>query len=250
MGSEPVKITPDRFDAALFDLDGVLTRTATVHATAWRSMFDEFLERRSKGEHEAFVPFSLPDDYIQHVDGKPRYDGVRHFLASRDITLPEGDPTDPPETVTVCGLGNRKDALFNRVLATEGVEVFAGSVRLLEAVRAAGIKTAVVSSSKNCTTIVESAGLSDQFDASVDGHAVEDGGLQGKPAPDTYLEAARQLGVDPARAVVFEDALSGVEAGRNGHFGLVVGVDRADQAEALLEHGADIVVTDLATLIP
>jgi beta-phosphoglucomutase family hydrolase len=250
MGSEPVKITPDRFDAALFDLDGVLTKTAAVHASAWRQMFDEYLHERSRREHEPFVPFEVPTDYTRHLDGKPRYDGVRNFLASRDIVLPEGSPTDPPEAETVCGLGNRKDELVKRLLETEGVETFESSIRLVDAVRAAGIGTAVVSSSKNCTTIIEAAGIADKFDAQVDGYAVEEGGLRGKPAPDTYLEAARQLGATPQRSVVFEDALSGVEAGRSGSFGLVVGVDRADQATALREHGADIVVTDLAVLIP
>lgn len=244
------KITPERFDAVLFDLDGVLTKTAAVHARAWQQMFDEFLKARAEREHEKFTPFQQPGDYTAYLDGEPRYDGVRHFLASRHITLPDGSPDDPPTATTVCGLGNRKDELVKKELATNGVEVYEGSVQLLRAVRKAGMKTAVVSSSKNCKSVIEAAGIAHDFDARVDGYAVEEGGMAGKPAPDTYLAAAKQLGADPARAVVLEDALAGVESGRNGHFGLVVGVDRADQAEALRDHGADIVVTDLAVLIP
>ncbi len=244
------KITADRFDAVLFDLDGVLTKTAAVHARAWEQMFDSFLKDHARREHERYEPFRQPDDYVAYLDGEPRYDGVRNFLASRHITLPEGSPDDPPTALTVCGLGNRKDGLVQTELATNGVEVYEGSVALLKAVRAAGIKTAVVSSSKNCKNVIEAAGIADQFDARVDGYAVEEGGMAGKPAPDTYLAAAKELGAQPARAVVLEDALAGVESGRNGHFGLVVGVDRANQADALRSHGADIVVTDLATLIP
>ncbi len=250
MDDASIKITPDRFDAVLFDLDGVLTKTAAVHARAWEQMFDEFLQERARREHERYEPFRQPDDYVAYLDGEPRYDGVRHFLASRHISLPEGSPDDPPTASTVCGLGNRKDELVQKVLATKGVEVYEGSVELLKAVRAAGIKTAVVSSSKNCKNVIEAAGIADQFDTRVDGYAVEEGGMAGKPAPDTYLAAAKELGAEPARAVVLEDALAGVESGRNGHFGLVVGVDRANQADALRAHGADIVVTDLATLIP
>jgi beta-phosphoglucomutase family hydrolase len=256
MDVTPVTITADRYDAVLFDLDGVLTQTAAVHAKAWQQMFDGFLEERARREHERFVPFHQPDDYTAYLDGEPRYDGVRHFLASRHITLPYGSPDDAADALTVCGLGNRKDQLVKQVLAQHGVQVYDGSVALLRAVRAAGLKTAVVSSSKNCQSVIAAAGIAADFDARVDGFDVEEGGLAGKPAPDTYLAAATQLGVTPARSVVIEDALAGVESGRNGHFGLVVGVDRVDadgqsaHADALRAHGADIVVTDLAVLIP
>lgn len=241
----PPAITPDRFDAVLFDLDGVLTRTASLHATAWAELFDGYL-RSVDPDAEPFTPA----DYDTYVDGKPRYDGVRDFLASRSIVLPDGSPTDPPDAATVCGLGNAKQAMFDSLLATQGVQTFAGSITLLDAVRAAGLRTAVVSSSKNCLAVITAAGIADRFDVRIDGHDVEDGGLAGKPDPATFLAAAQRLGVAPARAVVCEDALSGVAAGRAGGFGLVVGVDRAGQAAALYEHGADVVVDDLAVLTP
>jgi beta-phosphoglucomutase family hydrolase len=244
-GADPPVITAARFDAVLFDLDGVLTRTASLHATAWAELFDGYLQSVDPG-----APAFAPDDYDTYVDGKPRYDGVRDFLASRQVTLPEGTPADPPDAVTVCGLGNAKQAMFDRLLTTQGVQTFAGSIVLLDAVRAAGLRTAVVSSSKNCLAVITAAGIADRFDVRVDGHDVEEGGLAGKPDPATFLAAAQRLGVTPARSVVCEDALSGVAAGRAGGFGLVVGVDRAGQADALLANGAHVVVDDLAVLVP
>jgi beta-phosphoglucomutase family hydrolase len=238
----------DRFDAVLFDLDGVITSTAEQHYRAWKAMFDQFLRRRSERSGAGFEPFERAD-YHRHVDGLPRYDGVRRFLRSRGIELEEGVTEDPPTTDTVHGLGNRKNDLVNEIIHDEGVEPYAGSVTLLHRLRRDGMKTAVVSSSRNCAVVLEAAGITDLFDARVDGEVAAELGLPGKPAPDTFLAAAQGLGVAPDRAVVVEDALSGVEAGRNGGFGLVVGVDRVGQAEALREHGADLVVTDLAELI-
>jgi len=238
------------YAAVLFDLDGVLTQTATVHAAAWRRMFDEFLQAWAAEHDEPFVPFDLERDYPTYLDGKPRYEGVRSFLASRDIVLPEGSPDDPSDARTVDGLGNRKNDLVQELLHTEGATAYPGSIRLLHHVRDIGLRTAVVSSSKNCLAVIEAAGIADQFDVRVDGLDVEEGGIPGKPAPDTFLEAARRLGVSAAESVVFEDALAGVQAGRAGHFGLVVGVDRANQADALRAHGADVVVDDLAELMP
>jgi beta-phosphoglucomutase family hydrolase len=238
------------YAAVLFDLDGVLTETATVHASAWQQMFDGFLRSWADDHGQPFVPFDLAHDYPRYLDGKPRYDGVRNFLASRDIALPEGTPDDPPDALTVDGLGNRKNQLVQKLLHDGGVSAYPGSVRLLDHVREIGLKTAVVSSSKNCQAVIEAAGIADRFDTRVDGWDVEDGGIPGKPAPDTFLEAARRLGVTAAQGVVFEDALAGVQAGHAGGFGLVVGVDRAHQAQALREHGADVVVEDLAELMP
>jgi beta-phosphoglucomutase family hydrolase len=240
---------PDQIEAGLFDMDGVLTQTAKVHAAAWKQMFDEFLQRRATATGEAFRPFDIGPDYEAYVDGKPRYDGVRDFLASRGIELPHGAPDDPPDAQTVTGLGNRKNDLVQKLIRDDGVEAYEGSVRYVKAARDAGLRTAVVSSSKNTAEVLQVAGIADLFDDVVDGHAVEDRGLAGKPAPDTFLQAARELGVEPARAAVFEDALAGVEAGRAGRFGLVVGVNRADEADALREHGADVVVDDLADLL-
>jgi len=238
------------YGAILFDLDGVLTDTAALHAAAWRQMFDEFLRTWADTHDQPFVPFDLGSDYPDYLDGKPRYDGVRSFLASRSITLPDGTPQDPSDALTVDGLGNRKNELVQVLLKTDGVTAFPGSVRFLHHVKELGLATAVVSSSKNCQAVIEAAGIADQFDVRVDGWDVENGGIRGKPAPDTFVEAARRLSVPVARGVVFEDALAGVQAGRAGDFGLVVGVDRADQAEALREHGADVVVEDLAELMP
>jgi beta-phosphoglucomutase family hydrolase len=236
---------PDGIRACLFDMDGVLTETATVHARAWKSMFDDYLRGR---EGEGFEPFSQ-DDYDRYVDGKPRYDGVKSFLAARGIELPQGTPDDPPGAETVDGLGNRKNELVLQLIHDEGVKAYPGSIRYLDAVAKAGLRTAVVSSSANCADVLRAAGIEDRFEVRVDGHVVDDQGLKGKPAPDTYLHAAQQLGAEAAQAAVFEDALSGVEAGREGHFGCVVGVDRVDQAEALAEHGASVVVKDLADLL-
>ena len=243
------RVTTDDFDAVLFDLDGVLTSTARVHSVCWKKMFDEFLGRRAADAGGAFVPFDMDGDYKLYVDGKPRYDGVRSFLESRGIELPYGDPGDAPGTLTACGLGNRKDRLFNEVLTAEGVETYDGTIRWAWDLRSRGFKTAVVSSSKNCKTIMEAAGIEALFDARMDGEIAQRLKIPGKPAPDTYLKAAEELAVRPERAVVVEDALSGVEAGRRGGFGLVIGVDRHGDAQALRENGADIVVTDLAEML-
>jgi len=244
---------PDQVSACLFDMDGVVTRTATVHDAAWKEMFDEFLAKRaaasgSTGGH--FTPFDPVKDYDDYVDGKPRIDGTRAFLASRHIELPEGTPDDPPGTATLWGLGNRKNELFLQVLKRDGVEVYDGSRRYLAAVRGAGLRTALVSSSANTTQVLKIGGVADQFEVVIDGHVAEAEGLRGKPAPDTYLAAAKQLGVEPGSAAVFEDALAGVESGHAGGFGCVVGVDRVGQAEQLHQHGATVVVKDLADLLP
>lgn len=239
---------PEGIRACLFDLDGVLTRTAVVHAAAWKEMFDEYLRRRTEETGQPFVPFDIHDDYGRYVDGKKRADGVRSFLASRGITLPEGTPTDPPMVATVNGLGNRKNDLVLRKMAA-GVEVYPGSVRYVEAVRDAGLARAVVSSSANTKAVLKVTGLTDLFDVVVDGVTAERENLTGKPAPDMFSFAAQCLETAPAEAAVFEDALAGVEAGRAGSFGFVVGVDRTGQAEELQRHGADIVVSDLADLL-
>jgi beta-phosphoglucomutase family hydrolase len=239
---------PDGIRAGLFDLDGVLTRTAVVHAAAWKEMFDDFLRRRAAETGQPFLPFDAHADYDRYVDGRKRADGVRAFLASRGIQLPEGSPDDPPAAATVHALGNRKNELVLAKLA-HGVDVYPGSVRYVEALRDAGLGRAVVSSSANTKAVLEVTGLDTLFDVVVDGVVAERDGLAGKPAPDTFLAAARAVGVAPADAAVFEDALAGVEAGRAGGFGFVVGVDRVGQAEELRRHGADIVVTDLADLL-
>jgi beta-phosphoglucomutase family hydrolase len=240
---------PDPIRACLFDLDGVLTQTAKVHGAAWKQMFDEYLRMRAEREGEELVPFDSRSDYDKYVDGKPRYDGVRSFLESRGIQLPEGSPDDPPSAETVCGLGNRKNELVQRLIEEQGVEVYEGSVRYVDACIEAGLRRAVVSSSANCRAVLESAGILDRFEVIVDGNVLEERGLNGKPAPDTFLAAAEDLSVSAAESAVFEDALSGVEAGRAGNFGIVVGVDRVGQAEALRGHGADVVVEDLAELL-
>lgn len=233
--------------ACLFDLDGVLTRTATVHAAAWKEMFDEFLSARAQQVGEPFRPFT-PEDYDRYVDGRPRLDGTRGFLASRGIGLAEGDPSDPAGTPTVHGLSTRKNDLVLARLATN-VEVYDGSVRYVRAVRDAGKRTAVVSSSANAQAVLAAADIADLFDHVVDGLLARSRGLRGKPAPDTFLAAAEDLGASAAQAAVYEDAIAGVEAGRAGEFAVVVGVDRVGQADALREHGADIVVGDLAELL-
>lgn len=240
---------PTAVRACLFDLDGVLTQTATVHAAAWKQMFDEYLRRRAERTGEELVPFDSASDYGEYVDGKPRYDGVRSFLASRGIELPEGAEDDAPEAETVCGLGNRKNGIVLRMIREHGVEPYAGSVRYLEAVRDAGLRTAVVSSSTNCHDVLVAARIEQFFEARIDGVVAERKRLAGKPAPDTFLAGARALGVKPSEATVFEDALAGVEAGRAGGFGCVVGVDRVGHGEALREHGATVVVEDLAELL-
>src|SRR4051812_5669344 len=240
---------PDTIRAGLFDLDGVLTKTAIVHAAAWKEMFDEFLRRRSEQTGEPFLEFDSHSDYDRYVDGKPRYDGVRSFLASRKIELPDGSPDDPPDADTVAGLGNRKNDLVLALLRRDGVEAYEGSVSYVEAVRAAGLPCAVVSSSANTQEVLKAAGIEHLFELRVDGLTARAENLKGKPAPDTFLVAAQKLGVEPAAAAVFEDALAGVEAGRAGDFGYVVGVDRTGQAEALRDHGADVVVQDLSELL-
>jgi beta-phosphoglucomutase family hydrolase len=241
---------PEGITACLFDMDGVLTKTAAVHAAAWTQMFDEFLKARAKASGGEFKPFDTHDDYDEYVDGKPREDGVRDFLASRDISLPEGHPDDPADAQTIYGLGNRKNELLLKRIKDDGVEVFDGSVRYLEAAQQAGLRRAVVSSSANTEQVLNVTGLARYFEIRVDGVTIAQRHLHGKPAPDTFLDAARQLGVEPAHAAVFEDALSGVAAGHAGHFGFVVGVDRVGQAKALAEHGADKVVEDLGELLP
>jgi len=240
---------PDSIRACLFDLDGVLTQTAKVHAAAWKEMFDDFLRKRAARTGEAFVPFDPVEDYAKYVDGMPRYDGVRSFLASRGIDLPWGDPGDPPGKETIIGLGNRKNEIVLAMIRQGGVEPYPGSVRYVRAARAAGLRCAVVSSSANCREVLVAAGIDDLFEERVDGITIEREHLKGKPAPDMFLYAARGLEVEPAQAAVFEDALAGVAAGRAGGFGFVVGVDRVGQAEALRKHGADIVVNDLAELL-
>jgi beta-phosphoglucomutase family hydrolase len=245
-GERGSQVTRERFDAVLFDLDGVLTSTAAIHAEAWKEMFDAFLR---KAEGARFRPFDLEHDYKTYVDGKPRYEGVQSFLAARGIELPLGSPTDPPSDGSVCGLGNQKDALVKRAIAEGRVSSFPGSIRWVRQLRADGFALAVVSSSKNCGPVLRAAGIADLFDVRVDGETLVELQLRGKPAPDSFLKAAELLGVAPARAVVVEDALSGVEAGRAGAFGLVVGVDREGQGAALLSHGAHLVVGDLAELI-
>jgi beta-phosphoglucomutase family hydrolase len=240
---------PQAIKACLFDLDGVLTQTARVHAAAWKEMFDAFLRERADRTGEPFVAFDPRVDYDQYIDGKLRYDGVRSFLESRGIELPEGEPADPPDATTIHGLGNRKNELVLALIRTKGVEVYDGSVRYVRAVRDAGLRRAVVSASANTRDVLDVAGIADLFEVRVDGVVAAAQHLQGKPAPDTFLAAAKALDVNPVEAAVFEDALAGVAAGRAGGFGLVIGVDRVGQAEALREHGADLVVQDLAELL-
>jgi beta-phosphoglucomutase family hydrolase len=240
---------PEKVRACLFDLDGVLTDTASVHKKAWKAMFDAYLQERAEQTGEKFVPFDPRVDYLKFVDGKRREDGVRSFLASRGIELPEGRPDDGPASETVNGLGNRKNELFQKVLREEGVEVFDGSRRYLKAVTDAGLGVAVVSSSANTREVLEATGLDRFVQQRVDGVTMREEHIAGKPAPDSFLRAAERLAIPPSEAAVFEDALAGVAAGRAGAFGLVVGVDRVGQSEALLRSGADVVVTDLAELL-
>jgi len=245
---------PEGTRACLFDLDGVLTNTAAVHDAAWKATFDDYLREHARRTGTEFSPFDADADYATFVDGKPRDAGVRDFLASRGITLPEGGPEDPVDQpfddVSVAGLGNRKNQQLLHRIATDGVEVYEGSRRYLRAARDAGLRCAVVSSSANTRQVLEVTGLAEHVEARVDGVTLREQHLRGKPAPDTFLAGARALGVEPGRAAVFEDALAGVEAGRAGGFGTVVGVDRVGHADALREHGADVVVGDLAELLP
>ena len=233
------------YEAVLFDLDGVLTATARLHASSWKRMFDDYLRGRASARGEPFHPFEMPRDYARFVDGRPRYDGVRTFLGSRGITLDDGVPDDAPGVETVCGLGNRKNAMFTDLLASEGVEVYDGSLAVVRHLLRNGVRTAVVSSSRSCQAILHAAGLADLFELRVDGQVAARQGLAGKPAPDTFVYAARVLGVSPSRAVVVEDAIAGVEAGRAGGFGLVVAIDRIGETAALARAGADHVVSDL-----
>ncbi len=245
-----MKTPVDKYEAILFDLDGVLTMTMEIHAACWKRMFDAFLMEYAKRHGLDFRPFEIAADYKPYVDGKLRYDGVRSFLASRDIELPEGSPDDDPNRESVCGLGNRKDRMVNEMIETDGVETLEGSLLVARYVRKIGMKSAVVSASKNCVKVLKSAGIDDLFDTVVDGLVADRLGLAGKPAPDTFLEAARELDVAPASAIVVEDAISGVQAGRAGGFGLVIGIDHHNEPTSLLENGADLVVNDLREWLP
>ncbi len=236
------------FRAFLFDLDGVVTKTATVHAAAWKRLFDDYLSKRAKQTGQPFTPFDAVGDYQRYVDGKPRADGADSFLRARGIALPMGKPDDGPDVETVNGLANRKDQYFMETLEHNGVEVFDGTVRFIRDVRGHGLRTAIVSSSRNCAAVLEKAGLTSLFDARVDGVVSHDLHLKGKPAPDTYLAAARRVHAEPGDAAVFEDAVSGVESGRAGGFRLVVGIGAGAHAADLRAHGAGLVVADLGAV--
>src|SRR6266481_1264289 len=238
-------ITRDRYDAVLLDLDGVITDTASIHAACWKRMFDEFLQKRAMQRGEVFCSFDIAADYRLYVDGKPRFDGVRDFLTSRGIQLPEGSPNDPSQAETVGGLGNRKNDLVNKIIEDKGVEPYEGSVKLIHQLRRQGFKIAVVTSSQNCAAVLRAVKLDEFFEVRVDGNMILAEHLSGKPAPDTFLMAAKLLGIEPRRAIVIEDAISGVEAGFNGNFGLVIGVARKGNAEELRHHGAHLVENDL-----
>jgi len=242
-------VNRDQYDAILFDLDGVITNTANLHANCWKQVFDEYLQKRASERQEAFRPFDPATDYQLYVDGKPRFDGVRDFLRSRGIQLPEGNLGDAGSIETVHGLGNRKDHMVNRVITEVGVEAYAGTVQFIHQVRRDGFKIAVVTSSQHCDAVLRATKLDEFFEVRVDGNVIEKQHLAGKPAPDTFLAAARLLGVDPKRTVVIEDALSGVEAGSDGKFGLVIGVARKGNAEELKRHGAHLTVEDLGELV-
>ncbi len=246
---EPLTGILGQFDAWLFDLDGVVTDTARIHAKSWKQTFDEYLKALADREGKDFVEFTIERDYPDYVDGKPRYEGVDSFLRSRGIELPFGDPADTPEMDTVCGVGNKKNVLFNDILREDGADVFEQSVEVIRTLKEKGKRVAVVTSSKNCTAVLQSANLLDLFEKQVDGIYAAEHKIAGKPKPDTYLKAAELLGASAAQSVVIEDALSGVEAGRNGNFGLTIGVDRHGEADKLMEHGADVVVNDLGELL-
>ena len=243
------RVNRDQYDAVLFDLDGVITNTATLHATCWKRMFDEYLRKRAQQRGETFRLFDLAADYRLYVDGKPRFDGVRDFLSSRRIQLPEGNPDDPADVETVCGLGNRKNDLINEIIEDVGVQPYEGSVKLIRQLLHRGFKIAVVTSSENCSAVLKAAKLDACFELLVDGHMIRAQRLVGKPAPDTFLIAAKLLGAEPTRTVVIEDAISGVRAGFNGNFGLVIGVARKGNASELQRHGAQVVVSDLGELV-
>lgn len=237
------------YKAVLFDLDGVLTDTARVHSSAWKASFDDYLRHRAELTGDVFVPFDIESDYRSYVDGKPRFDGVDGFLRSRNILLPWGNPADPPGYETVCALGNKKNELVGKLLHNHGVDVYESSVSVLEDLGRRGVRMAVVTSSANATAVLAAAGLTDFFEAQVDGKVAAQLGLRGKPNPDPFLEAARRLGVAPIEAVVVEDAISGVTAGKAGGFGLVVGVDRHGDGDALKAAGADLVINDVAEMV-
>ena len=241
-------IPASRFRAWLFDLDGVVTATSTVHGKAWKQSFDEYLRKRATRENVPFEEFQMEPEFYEYVDGKPRYEGVDSFLRSRGIELPWGDNSDGPEDETVCGIGNKKNLLFNKILAEDGVDPFPTSVELIRTLRAKGVKIAVVSSSKNCPAILEATNTADLIDMTIDGLVAEEEKIAGKPEPDTFLAAADHMGFTAAESVVIEDAVSGVQAGRAGKFGLVIGVARHDDPQLLLDNGADIVVSDLGEL--
>lgn len=242
--TEKIKAAP--FKAVIFDLDGVITKTALVHAAAWKAMFDEYLRLREKRDKEPFREFTHEKDYLPYVDGKPRYEGVKSFLESRQIHLPFGDAGDPADKETVCGLGNRKNVKFREVLQNQGVEIYDSTVALIKDLKTQDIRVGVASSSKNCQYVLQSAGLEELFETRVDGVVSAESGLNGKPEPDIFVRAAKNIGADPARAVVVEDAVSGVQAGRNGHFGLVIGIAREKNEQELEANGADVVIKDFA----
>jgi alpha,alpha-trehalose phosphorylase len=246
----PARVRPSAYDAVLFDLDGVLTETAALHARCWKQAFDPLLVAWARRFRRVQAPFDITRDYFRHVDGKPREDGARDFLLARGIELPEGQPDTPPGEWSVNGIANAKQALVERALRRDWIGAFPGSVRWVQLLRRAGVSTAVVSSSTNCTDVLRAAGIAELFEVTVDGHDTATLGLRGKPAPDGFLEAAARLGVAPERAVVVEDAIAGAAAGRAGGFGLVIGVARGPDREQLLDAGADVVVGDLAELVP
>ena len=243
-----ITISKDRFDAVIFDMDGVVTDTARTHSAAWKRMFDEYLRERAESTGEPFVEFT-DDDYRRYVDGIPRVDGAMSFLESRGITLPVGEPIDPPGSESVWAVANRKNGFFLQSLDEDGANPYPSTVALVHELKAAGIETAIITSSKNRREVLSAAGVQDLFETNVDGIDIEEDGIPGKPDPGVFLEAARRVGVEPSRAVVVEDALKGVEAGRRGAFGLVIGVDRLDQAEDLLARGADVVVRSLSEVV-
>jgi trehalose 6-phosphate phosphatase len=244
-----VKISKKQVDAVVFDLDGVVTKTAGVHAAAWKRLFDEYLAERAAREGRPFRSFDVDADYRRYVDGKPRYDGVASFLESRGISLGYGEPSDPPDRETVCGLGNRKNSYFQEHVAKHGVNVYESTIDLIRGLRAHGVKTAIISASRNCEAILKATNMTELFDAKVDGVDAEQLGLPGKPDPAMLLEAARRLRVVPQRAVIVEDAIAGVQAARDGHFGLVIGVSRSGETGVLKDNGADVEVADLNEVI-
>lgn len=237
-------------DGVIFDMDGVVTDTVVTHANAWKQLFDEFLQKQAEEQNKPFHPFDIDNDYRRYVDGKPRYDGVSSFLESRGISLPYGQPADSIDEETICGLGNRKNKYFNEQLSKEGVRIYKSSIAFIKWLRKSGISTAIISASRNAEEVLRAGGVRDLFDVKVDGVTSDELGLKGKPQPDIFLEAAKQLGVRPNHTAIVEDALAGVKAGQLGGFKLVIGVDRSGHSDDLKEHGADIVVSDLGELLP